>query len=63
MAQKKILIFIKIILPTRLKKKYLGLIFSYIKEVIHVNFRSYETLIDQLPKLENKYIVFFRLVP
>lgn len=42
----------------KIKKKIPWFNISYIKEVIHVNFRSYETLIDQLPKLENKYIVF-----
>ena len=41
-----------------IKKKIPLINISYIKEIIHVNFRSYETLKNQIPKLESKYIVF-----
>ncbi len=42
----------------KIKKKIPWLDITYVKEIKHVNFRSYEELVKKIPHLEDKYIVF-----
>ena len=42
----------------KIRKKIPWLDITYVKEIKHANFRSYEELVKKIPYLEDKYIVF-----